>query len=136
MESTTRLLVVANRTADSDELFTALRDRARRGSIAVTLLMPQDSRGGMGRRLNAGLRRLHEADIDAEGMLGDVDPIVAVQEVWENERFDEVVVSTLHPDVSRWVDLDLPERIAKVTGAPVTHVVSTEVGQRAPATTA
>lgn len=136
MESTTRLLVVANRTADSDELFTALRERSRRGPIAVTLLMPQDSRGGMGRRLNAGLRRLHEADIEAEGMLGDVDPIVAVQEVWESQRFDEVVVSTLHPDVSRWVDLELPERIAKVTGAPVTHVVSTEVGQRTPATTA
>jgi hypothetical protein len=133
MESKTRLLVVANRTADSEELFAALRDRAAAGPIEVTILVPQDSRGGMGRRLNAGLRRLHEAGIPAEGMLGDVDPIVAVQEVWDSGKFDGVILSTLPAHESRWVELDLPDRIAQVTGAPVSHVVSTEVGLFAPA---
>jgi GABA permease len=135
MESTTQVLVVANRTADSDELFNALQERARRGSICVTLLVPQDSRGGMGKRLNAGLKRLHGAGIDAVGMLGDVDPIIAVQEEFDAESFDEVIVSTLPSDESRWIELDLPDRIAKVTGAPVTHVVSTEVAPFAPAPT-
>ena len=44
----TRLLVVANRTADSDDLLAALRERAARGPIAVTLIVPQDSHGGLG----------------------------------------------------------------------------------------
>jgi hypothetical protein len=135
MESPTHLLVVANRTADSDELFAVLRDRAANSPIEVTLLVPQDSRGGMGRRLNSGLKRLHEAGITAEGMLGDIDPIIAVQEVWDSGKFDEVIVSTLPPDQSRWVEFDLIDRIAKVTGAKVTHVVSTEIGLFAPAPT-
>lgn len=133
MGSTTKLLVVANRTVDSDELFAALRDRAERSPVRVTLLVPQDSRGGMGRRLNAALKRLHEAGIPAEGMLGDVDPIVAVQEVWEASKYDAVVLSTLPAHESRWMELDLPDRVAQVTGAPVSHVVSTEVGSFAPA---
>jgi hypothetical protein len=133
MASTTQVLVVANRTADSDELFNALRERAKQGSICVTLLVPQDSRGGMGKRLNAALKRLHEADIDAIGMLGDVDPVIAVQEELDAEKFDEVIVSTLPEDESRWIELNLPERIAKLTGAPVTHVVSREVAPLAQA---
>ncbi len=133
MESMTRLLVVANRTADSDELFAELRDRAAHGPVHVTLLVPQDSRGGMGRRLNAALRRLHEAGIPAEGMLGDIDPIVAVQEVWDSEKYDAVVLSTLPARESRWMELELPDRIAQATGAPVSHVVATEVGPFAPA---
>jgi hypothetical protein len=136
MESTTQVLVVANRTADSDELFNALKERASRGSICITLLVPQDSRGGMGRRLNSALKRLHDAGIDAIGMLGDVDPIIAVQDELDAEKFDEVIVSTLPADESRWVELQVPERIAKLTGAPVTHVVSTEVAPLAPAATA
>jgi len=36
----TRVLVVANRTADSDELFAALLERQAQGSITVTLVAP------------------------------------------------------------------------------------------------
>jgi hypothetical protein len=135
MESTTQILVVANRTADSDEVFNAVKERASKGSVCITILVPQDSRGGMGKRLNSALNRLHEAGIDAVGMLGDIDPIIAVQEELDAEKFDEVIVSTLPSDESRWIELELPERIAKLTGAPVTHVVSTEVAPFAPAPT-
>jgi hypothetical protein len=135
MESTTQILVVANRTADSDEVFNAVKERAGRRSVCVTILVPQDSRGGMGKRLNSALKRLHEAGIDAVGMLGDIDPVIAVQDELDAEKFDEVIVSTLPSDESRWIEMELPERIAKLTGAPVTHVVSTEVAPFAPAPT-
>jgi hypothetical protein len=126
MAGTTNLLVVANRTADSDELYTTLSDRAAQGPINVTLLVPQDSHGGMGRRLNAGLQRLHEAGIDAEGMLGDVDPAFAVQEVWDPEQYHEVYVSTLPPDQSHWLEVDLPARVERITKVPVHHVEAHE----------
>lgn len=135
MESATQVLVVANRTADSDELFNALRERASRGQVCITLLVPQDSRGGMGKRLNSALKRLHDAEIDAVGMLGDVDPVIAVQDELDAEKFDEVIVSTLPTDESRWIELEVPERISKLTGAPVTHVVSKEVAPFVPAQT-
>lgn len=126
MTPITHLLVVANRTADSDELLADLRARADRGPIAVTLLVPQDTHGGYGPRLRAALDRLHEAGIDAEGMLGDTDPTSAVAELWDPRRYDEIVVSTLPVGVSRWLGIDLPHRIARMTDAVVHHVEATE----------
>lgn len=126
MTPTMHLLVVANRTADSDELLADLRERADRGPIAVTLLVPQDTHGGYGPRLRAALDRLHDAGIEAEGMLGDTDPISAVAEVWDPRRYDEIIVSTLPTGVSRWLGIDLPHRVARMTDAVVHHVVSTE----------
>ena len=120
----TKLLVVANQTVDSDELFAALRERAEHGPIAVTLIVPQDNHAGMAHRLVGALERLHEAGIEAEGMLGDVDPCVAVMEAWDPRRYDEVIVSTLPTGTSRWLQIDLPHRIAKYTDAPVHHVVA------------
>ena len=120
----TKLLVVANQTVDSDELFETLRARAERAPVSITLIVPQDQQRGMAHRLTAALGRLHEAGIEAEGMLGDVDPCVAVIEAWDPRRYDEVLVSTLPSGTSRWLQIDLPHRIARAVDAPVHHVVS------------
>lgn len=118
----TKLLVVANQTVDSDELLTTLRERASRGPISVTLVVPQDNQAGLAHRLVTALDRLHADGIEAEGMLGDVDPVVAVLEVWDPRNFDEVVVSTLPSGTSRWLAIDVPRRIQRMTDAQVTHV--------------
>jgi hypothetical protein len=120
----TKLLVVANQTVDSDELYDALHERAGRGPLSVTLLVPQDQQAGSAHRVNAALERLHAAGIEAEAMLGDVDPACAVIEVWDPRRWDEVVVSTLPTGTSRWLRIDLPRRIGRAVDAPVTHIVS------------
>jgi hypothetical protein len=117
-----KLLVVANQTVDSDELYDALYERAGHGPLAVTLLVPQDQHDGLGHRVNRALLRLHAAGIDAEAMLGDVDPACAVIEVWDPRRWDEVVVSTLPAGTSRWLRIDLPHRITRAVDAPVVHV--------------
>ncbi len=119
-----KLLVVANQTVDSDELHDALRERADQGRLTVTLLVPQDQQHGLAQRLNASLERLHATGIDAEAMLGDVDPACAVIEVWDPHRWDEVLVSTLPTGTSRWLKIDLPHRIARAVDAPVHHVES------------
>ena len=129
-----RLLVVANRTAGSPELLQALREHASRGPTAITLLVPAtwdpaDPHGGRetaARTLNAALHQLRAADLAADGVVGDPDPLGAVREIWDPSRFDEVIVSTLPSAVSRWLKLDLPRRVERLTQLPVTHVRASE----------
>lgn len=128
MAPRTKLLVIANQTVDSDDLHAALLDRAAAGPLSVTLVVPQDTHAGPGRRLGAALRRLHEAGVEAEGVLGDSDPCVAALEMWDPRRYDEIVVSTLPSATSRWLQVDVPHRIMRSTDAKVTHLES-----RAPA---
>ena len=134
MSPPAKVLVVANRTADSDEVHAALVQRAHDGPIDVTLVAPAvwevvDPHGGRQsawRRLNAALRRLAAAGITARGVVGDADPVVAVQDVVEAEHFDEVIVATLPRHLSRWLGLDLPHRVEQLTGLPTRHVIATE----------
>jgi GABA permease len=132
MPWTTKLLVIANRTIESDEIRTALVDRAASGPVQVTLVAPASSGGGSLRarravtaqRLEAAVQGLREAGVRVEGLVGDADPILAVQDAWDPCRFDEVIVATLPTGVSRWMAADLPNRVERLTGARVTHIVS------------
>ena len=125
MSWNTNLLVVANRTVDSDELLQTLFDRSVAGSVHVTLVAPADAgRVPTARRLARAVDRIERYDISVEGIVGHPDPLVAVEEVWDPRRFDEIIVATLPTDVSRWVALDLPHRVERFTGVRVTHVVA------------
>ena len=126
------MLVVASVTADSDDLLTALRDRAARGPIAVTLLLPATEPGVSGReearaRLES-LSRWNAEDFEVTGEVGDSDPVEAVAEIWNPAAFDEIIVSTLPGASSKWLRYDVPHRIARITDVPVTHVVSRPPG--------
>jgi hypothetical protein len=128
MAFTTHLLVVANRTVDSPELLAAIKDRGAQGPIHVTMLVPAaySERAQAERRLESAVASLSGDGIAADGMLGDADPIVAVQEAWDPGRFDEVVVSTLTEGASRWLQIDLPHRVARLTDCQVKHVAVPE----------
>jgi hypothetical protein len=118
------VLVVANVTATSDELLTALRERAERGACRFTLVMPRSGAGAR-ERLDEALEAMRGAGLGkVEGRVGDPDPVVAAMDVWDPMQFDEIVVSTLPTGVSRWLGLDLPRRLEKLTGVAVQHVVS------------
>jgi len=127
------LLVVANVTAGSDELIASLRDRADSGACRFTLVMPAsgpDSRT----RLDEALDRMRAAGLEnVEGKVGDPDPVVAVMDMWDPMKFDEVIVSTLPTGSSRWLGLDLPHRLEKLTSVPVRHVVSQPPREEVPA---
>jgi hypothetical protein len=121
-------LVVANVTATSDELLDALRARADGQAAAFTLIIPATSSGG-GRdaavaQLEQALEELRAAGLEVQGSVGNADPILAVTDAWDPKRYDEIIVSTLPMRLSKWLHAGLPERIAKLTDAPVTHVVS------------
>ena len=118
------VLVVANVTATSDELLAALRERAGRDACRFTLLMPREGDDGRA-RLEAAVEAMTAAGLgNVSGRTGDHDPIVAAMEVWDPMEFDEIVVSTLPTGSSRWLGLDLPRRLEKLTSVPVQHVVS------------
>ena len=118
-------LVVANVTATSDELIAALKERA---PASFTLVIPATpfagGRGAATATLSEALERLRAAGLEAEGSVGNADPILAVTDAWDPKKYDEIVVSTLPMRFSKWLHAGLPERIAKLTDAPVTHVVS------------
>ena len=122
------ILVIANVTATSDELCSNLIARAEHEPASFTILVPATSTAGGHaaalQKLEAAVDRLRGAGLEAEGLVGHPDPIVAVSEAWDPRRYDEIVMSTLPIGTSRWLHAGLPERISKLTGTLVTHIVS------------
>ena len=136
MSWTSNVLIVANVTAYSDELLKAVEQRAARGPATFTLLTPATGGGAGGResarrRLEEALGRLRAAGIDVTGRIGTSNPVAAVHDVWDPAVYDEVIVSTLPSDTSKWLQCDLPHRIERMTGAHVTHVAAGEPRVRA-----
>lgn len=132
MPWTTKLLVIANRTVDSDEIRNAIVNRAVAGPVEITLVAPASSgvgsmrerRAATEQRLDRAVQGLREVGVPVEGVVGDPDPMLAVQDTWDPRRYDEVIVATLPTGVSRWMAADLPHRVERFTGARVTHIVS------------
>lgn len=122
------VLVVANVTATSDDLVRALTERAEREPTSFTLIIPATPSGGgrtaADQQLTEALEVLSDAGLEVQGEVGHADPIVAVTDAWDPRDYDEIIVSTLPMRFSKWMHAALPERIARVTGAPVSHVVS------------
>jgi hypothetical protein len=122
------VLVVATVTAASDDLLTALQERARRGKVPVdfTLVMPASGADAAADQpqLDAALARWREAGLKADGVVGDTIPLQAVAEVCKPGLFDEIIVCTLPGQTSRWLRTDVPYRIGAMTDLPVTHVVA------------
>jgi hypothetical protein len=124
------VIVLANRTAASPELIDALVHRGERGPFHATLVMPAAGPGGAARtecqaRLDAVLKAWRDAGIEhCDGVVGDPIPGEALSEVWDPMRHDEVIVSTLPGQSSKWIRSDLPHAVARFTGVSVLHVVA------------
>ncbi|HST56123.1 MAG TPA: hypothetical protein VLJ42_09555 [Solirubrobacteraceae bacterium] len=147
MESSSpaRVLVVAHKTAATQSLLDAVGERARRGPCVFTLLVPNAAHGlhkvvdpedqgaaETGNVIDQALPLLRAASgMRVEGMLGDPDPIAAVQDAINLHGFDEVIISTLSARLSRWLKLDLPSKVAGM-GLPVTTVTQDETAAPAP----
>lgn len=148
MESSTptRVLIVAHRTAATPGLLTAVRERAADGPCAFTLLVPNAAHGlhkvvdpedGDSAEaqavLDLALPLLEDAaGASVVGMIGDPNPMNAIQDAINLHGFDEVIISTLSHRFSRWLKLDLPSKVGGL-GLPVTTV--TAPGAQEPAAT-
>jgi hypothetical protein len=130
MSETARILVVAHRTAATPKLLERVKERASEGRCSFTLLVPRPywdpETEEAAKVIELALPLLEEAaGSGVEAIVGDVDPFIAVRHALEQERFDEVIVSTLPRRISHWLRLDLPARVERL-GVPVTHVEATQ----------
>ena len=137
MSEPARVLVVAHRTAATPALLEAVKERAARGSAVFTLLVPAEAHGlhrvvdpedqgdSEARSvLELALPLISEAaGHQVEGLIGDPEPLAAIQDAINLEGFDEIIISTLPKRVSKWLHLDLPSKAAGL-GLPVTTVTA------------
>jgi hypothetical protein len=129
------VLIIANRTAESPALLEAVRERATRAPARFHLVVPA-SPSGLHRlvdpedhghdealaNMRAALPPLSVAARSAvTGHVGDPNPVAALEDAVHSRRPDEIIVSTLHSRVSRWMRMDLPSKASHL-GLPVTHV--------------
>jgi hypothetical protein len=141
MESSTptRVLVVAHRTAATPALIACVRERAARGPCVFSLLVPNQAHG-LHRVIDAEDQDASEAAAvlelalplleeaaggPVEGLVGDPEPLSAIQDAVNLRGFDEIIISTLPARVSRWLKLDLPSKVGGL-GLPVTTVTAKE----------
>jgi hypothetical protein len=128
-------LVVANQTLGGEHLIGRIREYTAAGPcrfhVLVPITLPTDHLWSEGEviavataRLETALAAIRELGGEADGQVGDSHPMRAIEDAFLDRSFDEIILSTLPPGLSRWLRLDLPRRVAARFAVPVTHVVS------------
>jgi len=126
------VLVLANETVLGEPLLDRIRQRAGESAASFLIVCPQSdpSRGDhpdAERRLRAALSLLRTEGLDVHGQIAHPDPFTAAMEHVQDERTDEIIVSTFPGERSGWLRRDLVGRLRAQTGLPVQHVVVEEL---------
>ena len=135
MSEPAHVLVVAHQTAATPALLEAVRTRAQRGEATFHLVVPRQAHGmhkvvdpqdagadEATQALEGALPKLSEAaGSPVTGSVGDAEPLSAIQDAVNLGSYDEIIISTLPPRISRWLKLDLVSK-TRALGLPVTHV--------------
>jgi len=122
------VLVVANQTVLSEPLLEKIRARAAQGPAGFLIISPQgDSEGSYEdaeRRLLRAVGRLRGEGLNVHGQISHPDPYSAAMQTIEDERVDEIIVSTFPNERSGWMRRNLVERLRNDAKVPVEHVQS------------
>jgi GABA permease len=131
-----RVLVVANETVGGEELMSALSELALEGKARFFVVSPalnsrlrtwtsdeDPARAAAQKRLDATVGRLASVGVEARGEVGDVDPLVAIEDAVRSFRPDEIVLSTHPPGRSNWLERGVVEAVRQRYDVPVNHVV-------------
>jgi hypothetical protein len=135
-EDERRILVVANETVGGEELLAILQRKSEAVRERILVVCPalnsqvrhwasdeDGARAAAQDRLNASLARLHGLGIQAEGEVGDGDPLQAIEDALRTFGADEIVIST-HPEGrSNWLERNVVGGARERFDVPITHVV-------------
>ena len=142
------ILVVANRTCPCPMLLDEVARRASDAPVDVLVVVPalnsrlrhwlsdiDDAVARAHERLEVALADLRTRGVSARGEVGDANPLVAIDDALARFPASEIVIATLPPGQSNWLERGLLDKARARFGVPVTHLVSTEglVDQRAAA---
>lgn len=146
-------LIVANQTLGGVELLAEVTRRINQGRTTFHVVVPvtkpgleanrrvvwnptftvpdrgsrddalEEARRRAQHRLDRMVNAIHEHGGAATGEVGTSDPLNSVTTCLLRGTYEEIIVSTLPPGISRWLKVDLPSRVANVTDLPVTTVV-------------
>ena len=142
-----KYLMVANQTLGGEQLKEEVRRRVAAGPSSFYVLVPnthpvdiswmvrptadlsspeEERRAELTAqaRLHQALDQLRAEGVETQGDLGDPDPLTAIGDVLAEERFDEIIISTLPAGVSRWLGIDLPHRAERNFRLPVTTITA------------
>jgi hypothetical protein len=136
-DATHRLLVVANRTVTGRPLLEEIRKRAggRNGEILLVTPALVSSRAAhwasdldegidlARERMDQSLGALVAAGLNARGEVGDSDPNMAIEDALRHFAADEILISTLPPEQSRWLERGVVIRTRREVDVPVTHII-------------
>jgi hypothetical protein len=124
----TNVLVVANQTVLGAPLLDAIRARAAASPASFLIISPQgDAEGSYEaaeKRLLRAVTLLRGEGLDVHGQISHPDPYAAVMQTMEDERVDEIIVSTFPGERSGWLRRNLLERLLADAKVPVEHVES------------
>jgi hypothetical protein len=75
-------------------------------------------------RLESAIAALRRRGIVARGEIGDADPLHAIEDSLARFPADEIVIATLPPGRSNWIERGLVENATARFGVPIAHLVS------------
>jgi hypothetical protein len=123
----THTLVVATQTVNSHDLVDRLLERARERPHRYTFICPRSgaiSRDEVNSRLAATLAEMYRHRVDATGQPMSPDPYHAIENAIEHYRIDEILISTLKGEQSKWLEQGLIEKVQHLTEKPLEHIES------------
>jgi hypothetical protein len=120
------VLVVANQTVLGEPLLDAIRARAAASPASFLIVSPQGEGEGSydaaEKRLLRAVTLLRDEGLDVHGQISHPDPYAAAMQAVDDERVDEIIVSTFPGARSGWLRRDLLERLRADAKVPMQHV--------------
>jgi hypothetical protein len=135
-EGERRILVIANETVGGRALTDLIHERSEGVREEVLVVTPalnsplrhwtsdeDDARAAAHDRLDASLERLRSLGVQADGSVGDSDPLQAIEDAMRTFGPDEIILST-HPEGrSHWLERGVVDKARERFAVPITHIV-------------
>lgn len=133
-----KILVIANRACPCPTLIDEVARRAG-ATIEVVVVAPalnsrlrhwvsdvDDAVERARDRLEVALTGLRDRGISARGEIGDANPVVAIADALAGFAASQIVIATLPPGHSNWLERGLIEKVRARFDIPVTHLVASD----------